>query len=75
MLVNVSYNNKQIDNKIDQQVGKPYSLPERFKLKGIGSPKLIITQTSHANSQPADFRQQQKSVQYRDAPQWHYCWF
>lgn len=46
MLVNVSYNNKQIDNKIDQQVGKPFSLPERFKLKGIGSPKLIITQTS-----------------------------
>jgi hypothetical protein len=46
MLVNVSYNNKQIDNKIDQEIGKPFSLPERFKLKGIGSPKLIITQTS-----------------------------
>lgn len=46
MLVNVSYNNKQIDNKIDKQVGKPYSLTERFKLKGIGSTKLIITQTS-----------------------------
>ena len=46
MLVNVSYNNKQIDQKITQQVGKPYSLIERFKLKGIGSPKLIITKTS-----------------------------
>jgi hypothetical protein len=46
MLVNVSYNNKQIDNKIDKEIGKPFSLPERFKLKGIGSPKLIITQTS-----------------------------
>ena len=46
MLVNVSYNNKQIDRKITQQVGKPYSLIERFKLKGIGSPKLIITKTS-----------------------------
>ncbi|MFT4943615.1 MAG: hypothetical protein ACJAYD_000933 [Patiriisocius sp.] len=46
MLVNVSYNNKQIDNKIDKEIGKPFSLSERFKLKGIGSPKLIITQTS-----------------------------
>lgn len=46
MLVNVSYNNKQTDHKIAQQVGAPYTLAERFKLKGIGSPKLIITQTS-----------------------------
>ena len=46
MLVNVSYNNKQITQKIDVEVGKPFSLAERFKMKGIGSTKLIITETS-----------------------------
>lgn len=46
MLVNVSYNNKQITQKIDAAVGKPFSLAERFKRKGIGSTKLIINETS-----------------------------
>ena len=46
MLVNVSYNNKQISQKIDAEVGKPFSLRERFNLKGIGSTKLIITEAS-----------------------------
>ena len=46
MLLNVSYNNKQITKKIDAEVGKPFSLAERFKRKGIGSTKLIITETS-----------------------------
>lgn len=46
MLVNVSYNNASITKKIDAEVGKPFTLKERFKLKGIGSSKLIITETS-----------------------------
>ena len=46
MLLNVSYNNKQISRKIDAEVGKPFSLKERIKLGGIGSSKLIITETS-----------------------------
>ncbi|PVW13394.1 hypothetical protein [Marixanthomonas spongiae] len=46
MLLNVSYNNKQIIRKIDAEVGKPFSLKERFKMRGIGSSKLIITETS-----------------------------
>lgn len=46
MLVNVSYNNKEITRKIDEQVGKPFTLKERWNLKGIGSPKLIIKETS-----------------------------
>jgi hypothetical protein len=46
MLVNVSYNNKEIIKKIDLELGKPFTLAERIKLKGIGSPKLIITETS-----------------------------
>lgn len=46
MLLNVSYNNKQIRHKIDTEVGKPFTLTERIKLRGIGSTKLIITETS-----------------------------
>jgi len=46
MLVNVSYNNKKISRQIDELVGKPFSLKERLKMCGIGSTKLIITETS-----------------------------
>jgi len=46
MLVNVSYNNKKISRQIDELVGKPFSLKERLKMRGIGSTKLIITETS-----------------------------
>ncbi len=46
MLVNVSYNNKEITRKVDEEVGKPFTLKERFALKGIGSPKLFIIESS-----------------------------
>lgn len=46
MLLNVSYNNKQTSQKIDAEVGKPFSLATRIKMRGIGSTKLIITETS-----------------------------
>ena len=46
MLVNVSYNNKEITKKVDDAVGKPFPLKERFSMGGIGSPKLFITETS-----------------------------
>ena len=46
MLVNVSYNNKEITQRIDQEVGKPFTLKERWSMGGIGSPKLQITSSS-----------------------------
>jgi hypothetical protein len=46
MLLNVSYNDKKITSKIDGEVGKPFTLKERLKLGGIGSPKLFIKETS-----------------------------
>jgi len=46
MLVNVSYNNKELTSKIDDAVGKPFPLKERWNMGGIGSPKLFITETS-----------------------------
>ena len=46
MLVNVSYNNSDLTRQIDEEVGKPFTLRERWRLNGIGSPKLFITETS-----------------------------
>jgi len=46
MLLNVSYNNPEIKQKIDKAVGKPYSLRERFKQGGIGLGHLVITESS-----------------------------
>ena len=46
MLLNVSYNNPDIKEKIDHEVGKTLTLVDRFKLKGSGSPRLIITSVS-----------------------------
>ncbi len=46
MLVNVSYNNKEITRKVDDEVGQPFTLKERWAMGGIGSPKLFITEAS-----------------------------
>jgi len=46
MLLNVSYTNSEITRKVDNEVGKPFKLKERWAMGGIGSPKLLITQTS-----------------------------
>jgi hypothetical protein len=46
MILNVSYNNKGVSKQIDTILGKPFSLKDRIKMGGIGSPKLIITETS-----------------------------
>ena|SRR5690606_26671685 len=46
MLVNVSYNNKKVIDQIDKEVGKSFSLKERWALDGIGSPKLFIIGSS-----------------------------
>ncbi|MDF0706724.1 hypothetical protein [Flagellimonas okinawensis] len=46
MLFNVSYNDKKITKKIDDAVGKPIPIKERFAMGGIGSPKLHITEAS-----------------------------
>jgi len=46
MLLNVSYNEPEVKEKIETTVGKPFSLRERWAKGGIGSSKLVITQTS-----------------------------
>ncbi len=46
MLLNVSYNNPEIKRKINEAVGKPFTLRERFQKGGIGLGHLIITEAS-----------------------------
>ena len=46
MLVNISYNRPKIKEKIIAEVGPPFTLRERIRLKGTGSPKLHITSVS-----------------------------
>lgn len=46
MLLNVSYKNNKIAREINDAVGEPFSWKQRFKMRGIGSSKLIITESS-----------------------------
>ena len=46
MLLNVSYTNPKITQQIDEALGKPFPLKDRWKMGGIGSPKLEITAAS-----------------------------
>ncbi len=46
MLLNISYNQPKIREKINAEVGAPFTLLQRFKLNGTGSPKLHITNMS-----------------------------
>ncbi len=48
MLLNVSYKDKNVTKKITDALGKPFTIKERIRLGGIGSPKLEITQASVA---------------------------
>ncbi len=46
MLVNNSYKDPELTKKINHEVGQPFTLIQRIKLGGIGSPKLHITSSS-----------------------------
>lgn len=46
MLFNISYNQPKIRDKINEEVGPAFTLLERFRLNGTGSPKLFITSMS-----------------------------
>ncbi len=46
MLANLSYNNPDITRKVDDLLGKPFTLKKRIAMGGIGSPKLIIREAS-----------------------------
>jgi len=54
MIKNVSYNNPEIKKEINDLVGRPFSLTLRLKLKGIGSPKYLIKESSKAIQEKLD---------------------
>jgi hypothetical protein len=51
MILNSTYNNKENKSLINDLVGRPFSLIESFKMKGIGSKRMIIDDVS-ANLKP-----------------------
>ena len=46
MLLNLSYKDKKIKSKINREVGNEFNFIEKFKLRGNGSPKLLISDCS-----------------------------
>ena len=46
MLLNISYNDPLVKKKVNLAVGPPFSLMARWAKKGVGSPRLLINQTS-----------------------------
>ena len=46
MLLNVSYNEADVKERIEAAVGKPYLLRDRWKMGGVGSSKLLISAAS-----------------------------
>ncbi|MBT0607397.1 hypothetical protein KIV10_04315 [Aequorivita echinoideorum] len=51
MLLNLSYNDKEIKRQIEAELGKPFGLRERIKMRGNGSPKLILKEASEEITQ------------------------
>ena len=46
MILNSTHNNKEHKPIINDLVGRPYSILESFRLKGIGSKRMIIEEVS-----------------------------
>lgn len=46
MILDTTYKNKEHDNLIDDLVGKRFSFFQSFKMKGIGSKRMIIDEVS-----------------------------
>ena len=46
MIYNISYRDRKIIRAINETIGRPFSVIERLKLKGIGSPRFILNNSS-----------------------------
>lgn len=67
MIYDTSYHDLRILRLINLAVGKPFSVKERFKLKGIGSPRMIINSASKdiISKLPTDLSDQKASIELR----------
>lgn len=46
MILDSTYNNKEHKPLLEDMVGRPFSLMESIKMKGVGSKRMIITEVS-----------------------------
>ncbi len=46
MIYNISYRDREIIREINNTIDKPFGVIERFKMKGIGSPRFILDTAS-----------------------------
>ena len=46
MILNVSYNDAKVRQEINSAVGKPFGFIQRIKMKGIGSGRLVIFEST-----------------------------
>ncbi len=61
MLRNTSYNNKDIKDDINRRVGYAYSILQRVKLGGTGSPRFVIMD---ASSDIDEFLERDNNINY-----------
>ena len=48
MIKNISYHTRELKEEIDAAIGKPFSVFQRLKMKGIGSQRYQVLQASAA---------------------------
>ena len=67
MIYNISYRDREIIREINTTIGKPFGVIERFKMKGIGSPRFILNSASSdvAKRLPPDESMVKVSIELR----------
>lgn len=55
MLLNISYNDRDIQQKVNESVGRSFSIIQRIKMKGAGSPKMRVQEASEEIQELLDF--------------------
>tara|TARA_B100001094_G_C18141871_1_gene778349 strand:+ start:830 stop:1252 length:423 start_codon:yes stop_codon:yes gene_type:complete len=67
MIYNISYRDREIIREINTTIGKPFGVIERFKMKGIGSPRFILNSASNdvAKRLPSDESMVKVSIELR----------
>lgn len=46
MVLEITYSNKEVEQRLNEKVGHPYSFLKRIKLNGVGSKRMIIEEVS-----------------------------
>ena len=67
MIYNISYRDREIIKEINITIGKPFGVIERFRMKGIGSPRFILDSASEEVTKrlPSDESMVKVSIELR----------